>query len=63
MVGVFAPLAVLEERERLRKDRILGLARWQFDRVHQGIDYDLAVDTSVESPESCAVRIKLALKL
>jgi chloramphenicol 3-O phosphotransferase len=63
LVEVFASLAVLEERERLRKDRMLGLARWQFDRVHQGIDYDLTVDTSVETPENCANRIKLALKL
>lgn len=36
-VGVFAPLDVLEERERKRGDRDVGLARWLFDRVHQGI--------------------------
>lgn len=57
-VGVFAPLDVLEERERRRGDRDIGLARWQFDRVHQGIRYDLEIDTSGATPEECAERIK-----
>lgn len=62
-VGVMAPLAVLEQRERDRKDRMIGLARWQYDRVHQGLDYDLTVDTGSESPALCAARIKDALGL
>lgn len=62
-VGVVAPLAVLEQRERDRKDRMIGLARWQYDRVHQDIDYDLTVDTSRENPAQCAVRIKAAFGL
>lgn len=62
-IGVMAPLAVLEQRERDRKDRMIGLARWQYDRVHQGLDYDLTVDTSRESPALCAARIKEALGL
>ncbi|MFZ5674615.1 MAG: chloramphenicol phosphotransferase CPT family protein [Pseudomonadota bacterium] len=62
-VGVMAPLAVLEQREQDRKDRMIGLARWQFDRVHQGIDYDLTVDTSREDPARCAARIKEKLGL
>ena len=33
IVGVFASLPVLEARERARGDRLIGLARWQFDRV------------------------------
>lgn len=62
-VGIFAPLAVLEQRERDRKDRMIGLARWQFDRVHQGLQYDLTIDASRETPAQCAARIKEALRL
>lgn len=62
-VGVFAPLAILEERERQRDDRMIGLARWQYDRVHQGVTYDLTLDTSRETPAECAARIKDALGL
>jgi chloramphenicol 3-O phosphotransferase len=57
-VGLFAPLAVLEERERERGDRMIGLARWQFDRVHQSKRYDLELDTSQASPAACAAAIK-----
>lgn len=35
-VGIFAPLEVLERREVERGDRMIGLACWQFDRVHRG---------------------------
>lgn len=62
-VGLHAPLDVLEARERARGDRELGLARWQFDRVHQGIRYDLELDTTSTSPEICADRIKAAFGL
>lgn len=53
-VGVFAPLEVLEARERARGDRLIGLARWQLDRVHAGRSYDLEVDTATMTPEQCA---------
>ncbi|WP_119269363.1 chloramphenicol phosphotransferase CPT family protein [Taklimakanibacter deserti] len=62
-VGVFAPLAILEERERQRQDRLIGLARWQYDRVHAGKTYDLEIDTSTATPEACALRIKEAFGL
>jgi chloramphenicol 3-O phosphotransferase len=58
VVGVFAPLSVLEERERRRGDRMIGLARWQYDRIHAGATYDFEVDTSTLSPMECARRIK-----
>lgn len=48
-VGLHASLAVLEERERSRGDRELGLARWQFGRVHYGQRYDLEIDTSAST--------------
>jgi chloramphenicol 3-O phosphotransferase len=62
-VGLFAPLAVLEERERARGDRMIGLARWQFDRVHESKRYDLELDTSTASPTACAEAIKQRLGL
>ena len=62
-VGVFAPLDVLEARERDRGNRLIGLARWQYDRVHHGKRYDLEVDTSKTTAIECAERIKQAFKL
>jgi chloramphenicol 3-O phosphotransferase len=61
LVGVVAPLHVLEERESARGDRVLGEARAQVDVIHQGIEYDLIVDTSRQSPEDCAHAILVAL--
>lgn len=57
-VGVFAPLEVLEARERRRGDRLAGLARGQYYRLHQGMTYDLDIDTSAATPEACAGIIK-----
>jgi len=56
-IGVFAPLATLEEREQRRGDRIAGLARWQHDRVHAGKTYDLELDTAAMSSRECAAAI------
>ncbi|PDQ22519.1 chloramphenicol phosphotransferase [Mesorhizobium sanjuanii] len=63
LVGVFAPLDVLEARESQRADRLPGQARWQYDRVHKGIDYDLEVDTSTLTPLECARRIQEKFEL
>lgn len=62
-VGVHAPLDVLEARERERGDRSIGLARWQFSRVHLDIRYDLEVDTSLASPAECATQIQQRFQL
>ncbi len=61
IVGIFAPLHILEEREKMRGDREIGLARWQFDRVHDGRTYDLEVDAA--TPEENATRILQAFGL
>jgi chloramphenicol 3-O phosphotransferase len=61
LVGVVAPTDVLEERERARGNRIVGEARAQVDVIHRGIEYDLTVDTSRQSPEECARSILGAL--
>jgi chloramphenicol 3-O phosphotransferase len=62
-VGVFAPLDVLEARERQRGDRMIGLARWQFDRVHAGVQYDLELDTGSATPIECARLIQRRFRL
>jgi chloramphenicol 3-O phosphotransferase len=53
-VGVFAPLDVLEVREKARGDRAIGLARGQYDVVHRGRHYDFVVDTAGATAEDCA---------
>tara|TARA_R100000027_G_scaffold23393_1_gene16952 strand:+ start:11779 stop:12378 length:600 start_codon:yes stop_codon:yes gene_type:complete len=53
-VGVHCPLHVLEARERKRGDRRIGLAKIQFDRVHEKKVYDLELDTSLMSSDRCA---------
>jgi chloramphenicol 3-O phosphotransferase len=58
LVGVFAPLAVLEARERARGDRMIGLARWQYERVHRDMTYELEIDASSATPMECAELIK-----
>lgn len=63
LVGVTAPLEVLEAREAARGDRLPGLARWQYPRVHKGVDYDLEVDSSRLTPLECARRIRERFQL
>jgi len=57
-VGVFASLETLENRERQRGDRMIGLARWQFERVHRHMDYDLEIDAGHATAAECARLIK-----
>ncbi|MBN8905941.1 MAG: chloramphenicol phosphotransferase [Rhodospirillales bacterium] len=54
VIGLLAPLDVLEARERARGDRRIGLARGQYGRVHRDMDYDLQIDTATASPTACA---------
>jgi chloramphenicol 3-O phosphotransferase len=63
LVGLFAPLDVLEARERARGNRQPGLARWQFDRVHRGMSYDLEIDAAVATPPEIARTIRDAFAL
>lgn len=57
-VGVFCDLEVLCEREKKRGDRIIGLSRDQFYRVHQGLrEYDLEVNTTDFNQDQCASQI------
>ena len=56
-VGVFCSLETLNKREKARGERILGSAAEQFFRTHEGISYDVMVNTDNESIESGAKRI------
>jgi chloramphenicol 3-O phosphotransferase len=57
-VGVHCALAELERRERARGDRMIGIAAWQFERVHAHHIYDVECDTSIDSALDCALHIK-----
>lgn len=63
LVGVFAPLEIIEARERQRGDRMIGLARWQFDKVYKDVIYDIEISTADETAEACAERIREAFDL
>ena len=61
-VGVKIPLEVLENREKERGTSPNGHARSHYDSVHEGFEYDLAIDTSENTPEACATQIIEYLK-
>lgn len=53
-VGVRCESAVAARREAARADRVRGMAASQADVVHQGVVYDLEVDTTHTEPLGCA---------
>jgi chloramphenicol 3-O phosphotransferase len=56
-VGVKCDHEILRAREALRADRVPGMAESQAPFVHEGVVYDMVVDTSQASSESCAATI------
>jgi chloramphenicol 3-O phosphotransferase len=56
-VGVLCRVEVAAGREARRGDRVAGMAADQAVRVHEGVRYDVTVDTSSSSPEECARQI------
>lgn len=58
IIGISAPLHVLEVRERGREDRGPGMAREQVAHPAYGRPYDLAIDTSTCRPEEAAASIR-----
>jgi chloramphenicol 3-O phosphotransferase len=56
-VGVRCDPEVAAARERGRHDRIVGMARLQAERVHEGVIYDFVVDTTDASAEECALAV------
>lgn len=57
-IGIKSPLPLLEEREKLRGDRIKGSARSQYFKVHNDVVYDLEFDVSKISLEEIVKEIK-----
>ncbi|MFI6767908.1 chloramphenicol phosphotransferase CPT [Streptomyces sp. NPDC050355] len=53
-VGVRCDGAVAAGREVARGDRTIGMAASQADMVHQGVTYDLEVDTAQAESMECA---------
>lgn len=62
LIGVRCPLEVLEQREKSRKNRTLGQARLQYERVHAHGIYDLEVDTARLSPQEGAEKVRQLVK-
>lgn len=60
-VGLRCNLDELERRELARHGRT-GLARWSETRVHEGMTYDLWLDTTDQPPEACAHQILTAAR-
>jgi chloramphenicol 3-O phosphotransferase len=58
VVRVWAPISVLEARERTREDRGVGMAREQFEHPAYQRAYDFDVDTSGCTPAQGAVAIR-----
>jgi chloramphenicol 3-O phosphotransferase len=58
LVRVWAPISVLEQREKGREDRGIGMAREQFEHPAYKRAYDFDVDTSTCSPAQGAVAIR-----
>lgn len=52
-IRIDCPLDIAELRERQRGQRP-GLARGTHDLVHHGLRYDLAIDTSTQTPSEAA---------
>jgi chloramphenicol 3-O phosphotransferase len=61
-IGVRCHPATAEARELQRQDRVKGLARDQAERVHEGVSYDIVVDTTDAAPDECATLIVATLK-
>jgi chloramphenicol 3-O phosphotransferase len=53
-VGVRCDPEVAAARERNRPDRVGGMAQMQALQVHEGVVYDLVVDTTAASAADCA---------
>lgn len=57
-VRVECRLEELERREIQRGDRKIGLARWQNSIIHNHSSYDLEIDTSENTPEANAQKLR-----
>ena len=60
-VRVHIDLDVLEARELARAYRVLGMARWQYHKVHRFAPYDIEIDTGILDPDAAADALVSAL--
>ncbi len=60
-VGVRCDSAIIAGRELARGDRVAGQSAYQVDVVHQGVAYDLEVDTTHAEALECARVIAASL--
>jgi chloramphenicol 3-O phosphotransferase len=56
-VGVTCDADVAKVRERNRGDRVVGMFERQSKRVHDGVHYELVVDTTSSTPHEVAQEI------
>ena len=56
-VGVVCAGPIAAGREALRSDRVAGMAASQAEVVHDGMAYDLLVDSGAMTPDECAAAI------
>lgn len=56
-IGVMCDGRVAATREALRPDRVPGMAESQAQAVHDGVEYDVVVDTEDKTPEECTATI------
>ncbi len=61
-VGIHIPLEILEEREQKRGTSPVGHARSHYHTVHEGMIYDLELNTATLSPEECVAKIQAFVK-
>ncbi len=61
-VKLDCPLLVLEERERNRGDRAIGVAKGQYAGIHKHLDFNLEFDSSKDSPTEIASTISQAFE-
>lgn len=61
-VGVQCDIDVAAGREAARGDRKPNMARFQSAVVHQGVTYDIVIDTTNRSPEEAAEAVVAELK-
>ncbi len=57
VVKVDCPLPILEDRERARGDRALGIAQGQHVGIHQHLSFDFEVNSSKSTPQEIATLI------
>ncbi|MBA3954293.1 hypothetical protein H0X48_03185 [Candidatus Dependentiae bacterium] len=62
MIGIKPTLSAIEQREKSRGTTPLGHARSHYATVHQGMIYDLELDTTAMTVEQAALKVQEFIK-